>query len=498
MTLWIDVTDLYGWGLGHLTGIQRVSASVLSELMTTRRDVQLFAYDASAQILRKVDVHSLPRVVRQHIDVQGVVTGDVDGRPAVVAARSHMLRDKVVRARLYWGPKLWFLKPAVRRLRSIFQRQREKWGSREVIEAVKDFRRSIRNLLALIWRNSIGRERTAQSIASAPVSPINPDTILFKAGDVCLALSATWGFSRYGDVIAGNLQASGAKCVNMLYDLIPTLFPQWVLAGQSQMITLWARRQIQNADAILTISEFQKQEILRYIETDRLPQRTIEIIHLGDNPRLMVAAQGSLPLPRYIPERKFVICVSTLDVRKNHDLLYRVWQRLIGELGPDCPQLIWIGTPHLLVSDILHQVRNDRAVNRVIVHLPDVSDEELAWYYRNCAFTIYPSIYEGWGLPISESLSLGRYCIAANRASLPEAGGDLVDYFDPFDFVGCYGLVHRATTDPAYVKQCEARIRENYVPYSWAMTAAQVSSVVDRMAGSGGEKVDQCSSAACS
>ncbi|HBR47322.1 MAG TPA: glycosyltransferase family 1 protein, partial [Afipia sp.] len=67
MTLWIDVTDLYHWGLGHLTGIQRTSASVLSELMAVRGDVQLFAYDPAAKVLRKIDAHALPAVVRRYI-----------------------------------------------------------------------------------------------------------------------------------------------------------------------------------------------------------------------------------------------------------------------------------------------------------------------------------------------------------------------------------------------------------------------------------------------
>ena len=93
MTLWIDVTDLYHWGLGHLTGIQRASVSVLSELMIARKDVQLFAYDASAQILRKVEVHSLPRIVRQHIGVSdNNPLGKTDEPPALIKeiGRAHV------------------------------------------------------------------------------------------------------------------------------------------------------------------------------------------------------------------------------------------------------------------------------------------------------------------------------------------------------------------------------------------------------------------------
>jgi len=489
MTLWIDVTDLYHWGLGHLTGIQRTSASVLSELMAMRKDVQLFAYDPSAKVLRKTDVHSLPGLVRHHIgaaEAAGVVSGKLAAPTATAAVRSTGGRQTFVQMKQYLRPRLWFLRPAVRRLRSGLQRQKGKWAGHEAVEIVRDFRRSSRNLLGMIWRNVLGIERSAESMVPAALGEVSPKEILFQPGDVCLSLSATWGFPHYGEVIAANKRASGAKCVNMLYDLIPTLFPQWVLPGHSQMITLWVRQQIQNADVVLTISKFQKEEISRYIATDKLPVRPVEVIHLGDNPKLVTAATAgaSLPLPRYVPERRFVICVSTLDVRKNHGLLYNVWRRLTEEFGPDCPQLVLIGTPHLYVADLLHQIRNDRLVNRVIVHLHDVADEELAWYYRNCEFTIYPSVYEGWGLPISESLSLGRYCIAGNKTSLPEAGGDLVDYFDPFDFAACYKLVYRAVTDPDYVKQCEQRIRASYIPYTWTMTAAHISEIVDRIGGS--------------
>ena len=61
------------------------------------------------------------------------------------------------------------------------------------------------------------------------------------------------------------------------------------------------------------------------------------------------------------------------------------------------------------------------------------SDAELAFLYRNCRFTVFPSLYEGWGLPIGESLWFGKLCIASKTSSMPEVGGDLVDYVDPKD-----------------------------------------------------------------
>lgn len=67
MTLWFDVTDLQNWTHPHLTGIQRTSVGVLSALLTIRRDIQLFVFVPSDNLLRRVDVHSLPAIVRDCI-----------------------------------------------------------------------------------------------------------------------------------------------------------------------------------------------------------------------------------------------------------------------------------------------------------------------------------------------------------------------------------------------------------------------------------------------
>lgn len=467
MTLWFDVTDIRDWEHPYLTGIQRTVVNVLLELLESRNDIRLFALVRSEGALRPVDVDTLPHAVLKYIrSSRGPHTGEVGAHNTAAIAGGTGSCSR-------YSPKIGL-------------RQRiKKWIGKEATQALRDFRSSGRTVARIFWRKIYLADPSSTSRAAVAPLQISSDSILFRPGDVCVSLSATWGVPHYGEVIAANKIQGRAKCINLIYDLIPTLFPQWMLPGHSDVVTLWARQQMENSDLILTISNFQKSEISKYMEAEGISPRPIEVVRLGDNPNLTsdMAAGQSLPLPRYVPDRKFVICVSSLDVRKNQGLLYQVWRRLAEELGPDCPQLLLIGTQQLYVSDLLHQMRRDRLVNKLIIHMDDVVDEELAWYYRNCEFTVYPSVYEGWGLPVSESLSLGKYCIAGNRTSLPEAGGDLVDYFDPLDFVGCHKLIHRALTDPGYVKQREQKIRASYVPYTWAATASHVSEIVDRLAG---------------
>lgn len=471
MTLWFDVTDLDRWDLSHLTGIQRTSVNVLSELMVTRRDIQLFAYDSSRMVLRKADIYDLAPFIRDNVlsakGLRDVGRGQSGG--LVTAARgplSARAREAVIRGG--------------RHLKFVSRRQLKKWLGEEVAGALGHFLRSGRNFLRAVLQV---KSATGGTIDSATPVFDAATPALFVSGDVCISLSATWGVPHYGDAIAASKRVSGVKCISLIYDLIPTLFPEWMRPGHSDVFTSWAKQQMTNADLILAISNFQKEEISRYMETEKIAPQPIEVIRLGDNPEFLtgVATDAPVPLPRYVPERKFVICVSSLDVRKNQSLLYHVWRRLAEELGSDCPEILLIGASQMYVADLLHQIRADRLVSKLVSHLEGVTDEELAWYYQRCEFTIYPSLYEGWGLPISESLSLGKYCIAGNKTSLPEAGGDLVDYFDPRDFVGCYNLVYRAVTDADYVKQREERIRASYAPYTWSMTAAHISEIVDRI-----------------
>ena len=76
-----------------------------------------------------------------------------------------------------------------------------------------------------------------------------------------------------------------------------------------------------------------------------------------------------------------------------------------------------------------------------ILVLKGINDEELSWLYRNCMFTAYPSLYEGWGLPVAESLRYGKFCIASKISSVPEIAPDLTKLIDPLDAMEWYNTI---------------------------------------------------------
>jgi len=300
---------------------------------------------------------------------------------------------------------------------------------------------------------------------------------LFKRGDVCLSLSLTWGFWGYWEAIAAHKRV-GVKVVQLLHDITFVVHPQWVLPDWTVMGTEWLRDVTEQADLLLVTSQFQRAEVERYLGHAGLPRRPIEVVTLGDDPPGLTPRPGAAPARR--PRAPFVLCVSGFYPRKNHHALYHVWRRLALRLGDRCPFLLLVGEVPRMPFELLSQIERDPLTrDRVLVWL-DVDDDELAHLFRDCLFTVYPSHYEGWGLPVAESLRLGRYCIASSASSLPEVGGDLVDYVDPFDHLGLYDRIEHALENPGYVREREAAIRARYRPRSWTDTARRILSVVSR------------------
>lgn len=97
----------------------------------------------------------------------------------------------------------------------------------------------------------------------------------------------------------------------------------------------------------------------------------------------------------------------------------------------------------------------------------ETTDSDLAWLYQNCLFSVYPSFYEGWGLPIAESLAYGKACLASSTSSMGEIAPGLVELIDPLDTLGWIGKVRDYLLNPHIIKQCEEQIKANYTPTRW-------------------------------
>lgn len=297
------------------------------------------------------------------------------------------------------------------------------------------------------------------------------ETVRFETGDRFISLGLDW--EHLDQARLYQLKQDHQLRVTLIcYDVIPVLRPHLVVLppggfGAYFVDMAWC------ADAILCISEHTRQDCEGLLRQLGVPVPPTHVIRLGAE----IKGSGEGPPPpglRHGPdERPFVLFVSTIERRKNHEILYRAWTRLRDQ-GMEPYRLVFVGMPGWGVTDLLNDLRLDPRTRDDIVCLNHVSDEQLAWLYRHAAFTVFPSLYEGWGLPVVESLAWGRFCLASNTSSLPEAGGEWAEYLDPWDLPAWTQRLAWLMQHPQEVQARNERIAREFVPPAWSDTAASI------------------------
>ena len=192
-------------------------------------------------------------------------------------------------------------------------------------------------------------------------------------------------------------------------------------------------------------------------------------------------SQGGGALRPGLDAGDFVLFVSTIEPRKNHLGAFAAWLALLRRHGPArIPTLVCVGKRGWDCDGIYARLASSPLLQRRAMIISDVTDDELAALYRHCRFTLYPSFYEGWGLPITESLCHGRVPLVARNSSLAEAGGEFAQYFDLDSKASLIGALERMIFDDAHRAALEARIAQDFQPRHWTdVTAALIGIIGD-------------------
>ena len=317
----------------------------------------------------------------------------------------------------------------------------------------------------------------------------NPFERFVRPGDVVVSLGAGWGIPNYMKYFAEAKRRSGVKFAIMVHDLIPIKYGSFVEPRHTAQFRDWLRAAIPVADIVFTNSKHTRTALIEFAAESgwRLPPVVALEMGSGFGDRLTAGEQAMVSLPP-----RYVLFVSTIELRKNHRLLVRVWQRLLERHGADLvPNLIFAGKIGWLVDDLLADLETSDHLNGKIILLRGLSDAELQQAYRSCLFTVFPSLSEGWGLPIAESLAHGKFCVASNHTSIPEAGGNLIDYFDPLDEDDALAKIERPLIDRAYLAAREAQLRAEYRPRTWEDCVRSLVGALDETVAQDAQAVSQ-------
>lgn len=297
----------------------------------------------------------------------------------------------------------------------------------------------------------------------------------FRRGDILITVGLDWEYPGLHEEIRRIAKCYDLVVITCCYDLIPILYPQYCVSDVSSWFKKYLMDMTWVSDGILCISENTRQDYLNFSQNFGLPKRETKVIKLGSSLPPASTEEAISDEVGALLESRYFLFVSTIERRKNHEVLYRA-VHLIRKENPDVPlpKLVFVGMQGWGVSELMSDIALDPLLDGDIVILPHVSDGELSRLYANCEAFLYPSLYEGWGLPIAEALQLGRPVLASRAGSIPEVGGDLVRYLDPWSpkaWAEEMLAIARSETDLAAWTRTIAR---DFLPYEWSSAAKTV------------------------
>jgi len=291
-----------------------------------------------------------------------------------------------------------------------------------------------------------------------PFSDVVSEPLTLGPGDVLFSCDLNWMGEDNGAIYELKRQY-GFRFVAFCHDVIPWKFPQYFSLSHQATFVAQLVEASRRADKVLVLSERSRQDYMEFCAHFRIPAPSIARISVPHWDAAEVEpSRGRIAELAGAP---FVLFVSTIEPRKNHRLAYQVWERLVETAEiPANVQLVFAGRIGWQVSELVHEIRENPTVRGRILIVEDASDGEIVWLYRNCLFTIFPSAYEGYGLPAIESLHHGKLCVAADRGALPEVLGHLGILLDPFDLPAWRHTLRDLINDRALLASRSAPIVE--------------------------------------
>ena len=285
--------------------------------------------------------------------------------------------------------------------------------------------------------------------------------------DVFLCLGALWNVKGLG-LLLQQLKNSGVTIGVFIHDILPIAMPEYFQAADIAVFVKGFSEALTFADFILTTSEYNQTCLMDHMASREREPLPVHLVALGHGLSCTAPPQTKTSgLVAEIADRDFVLCVGTLEARKNPVYLFNIWKTLLRSGRADLPYLVFVGRTGWLVHDLIEQLKACNYLDGRVVMLRNVSDAELDLLYRKCLLTIFPSFVEGWGLPVGESLAHGKICLCSPMGGIPEVGGDLADYIDPYNIWDGTEQLLRYLDDPELRRTREAEIAARFEPRSW-------------------------------
>ena len=306
-------------------------------------------------------------------------------------------------------------------MRDLFNRKMQYWGIPTLFRRMVLMGLSIKPLYVLcIWFFSWYTSRryvVSDSLKITQGIPMREKALIVMVG-------AMWNMTKYYEHFHDTYKHC-AKFAYFFHDIIPLMTPHYVSHRATQVFEPYLKYILDTADILITSSVNNKLDVVYYneLKSYRLPVPEIECIGLPYGFKVSPEPffeEDLRDTVKNLGSKSYMLYVSTIDSRKNHIGLLESWKIFLESDEYENQILVIAGVWGRGVENVRAQLQNTQYYNGTIVLIEKPTDTELQYLYEKCLFTIYASHYEGWGLPISESLYFNKPVIHFDNSCLSE------------------------------------------------------------------------------
>ena len=240
------------------------------------------------------------------------------------------------------------------------------------------------------------------------------------------------------------IASSGIKSVVTIHDLIFLRMPETYDCTSRKILSVKVKYACKHADRIIAISKITKRDIMEYYG---VPEKKIDVVYQGCDPifsrPIDVKTIDAVKEKYGLPE-KYILSVGTVEKRKNHISLINMAAH--AENGPEIP--VVIAGKYTEYQKHLEKMINEYGLQNKVRIINGIPNYDLPALYRGASVFVYPSVYEGFGIPVLEALNAEVPVIAASGSCLEETGGKNSLYFRPDDHEELGSLINRILHEP--------------------------------------------------
>ncbi|PIF04230.1 MAG: hypothetical protein CSA86_02610 [Arcobacter sp.] len=294
---------------------------------------------------------------------------------------------------------------------------------------------------------------------------IEIEKIIAKENTVFFDIDSAWNAPYKRDVLYPILKNNGFLIYNFIHDLIPILMPELVHDLTVKNFDIFIKTVYKYSDLVLFNSHSSQKDFIEYKDNLEIKRYiATRTVGLGSD-----FLQSSIPvtnsLYQELLDKKYILFVGTIEPRKNQEEVLDAFD-ILAQRFPDL-HLVFIGKKGWKIDSLINKIKNHSLLNKRFYWFDDIDDDTLSHFYKNAFIVTYLSKYEGYGLPIVESLQYNNITIASKNSSMYEVGRDAADYIEYNTTNEIVDIISLYCENKEIYRLKKEYIKENFVPLSW-------------------------------